>query len=82
MDIKVGVDFYKYAIITIEAKLDGLAMNKREVKLVYYATVNSLYSDAYVPAKQLEFEELQIMQGFSTIEDCLEDAVKILRERI
>ncbi len=82
MDIKVGVDFCKYAIITVEAKLDNLAMNRREVKLLYVATVNSLYSDAYVPDKQLEFEELRIMQGFSTIEDCLENAVKILRERI
>lgn len=82
MEIKVGFDFYKYAMIEVEAKLDGLAMNKREVKLLYFATIKSIHSDAFVPAKQLEFEELCIMSSFATIEECLEDAVKILRERV
>jgi len=30
----------------------------------------------------LKFEELQIMSGWPTIEECLEDATKILRERV
>jgi hypothetical protein len=80
--MKVGFDFYRYALISVEAKLDGLAMNKRQVKLRYYATVHSIFNDGFIPAKQLEFEELRIMNGFETIESSLEDAVKILREMI
>lgn len=82
MNIKVGIDFYKYVIITVEAKLDSLAMNKREVKLLYFATVNSLHSDETIPSTELKFEPLRIMNGWHTIEECLEDAVKILRERV
>ena len=82
MDIKVSFDFYKYAMVTVEAKLDGLAMNRHKVNLLYYATINSVHSEAFIPTKPLEFEELRIMQGWPTIEQCLDDAAKILRERV
>lgn len=80
MQIKVGVDYYKYALITVEAIIDGLAMNKNILKLKYCATINSLYTTAYVPDKQLPFEELIIRQGFETIEECLLNAVEFIRE--
>ena len=82
MNIKVGFDYYKYAMIEVEAKVNGRAMNLNVIELLYYATIKSVFTDSYVPAKQLDFEELEIMTGFCTIEECLEDAVKILRERV
>jgi len=57
MEIKVKFDYYKYAMVSVEAKLDGLAMNRGEVKLRYYATIISVHSEAYVPAIQLKNEE-------------------------
>jgi hypothetical protein len=82
MYIKVGFDFYRYAIVEIEAKICGLSINKNQVELLYYATIKSLYNDGFIPAKPIEFEELHIMIGFNTIEECLNNTVVELRSRV
>ena len=82
MMIKVHFDFYRYANIEVEARIDGLAINHGNIELVYIATIVDVWATWNIPDKQIEFESLKICQVFSTIEECLQNAVVELRERV
>ena len=82
MMIKVQFDFYRYANVEVEARIDWVANNHGNIKLLYNATIMDIWTTSYIPDRQIDFEPLKLCEVFSTIEECLLNAAVELRERI